>query len=273
MPKYNRCKRGGDINVLPCKTIPEFYNFLKENMHRLPSYLETLQVPGENDLYSIRVPVDKLLKVLKVQLSMSMWINNCNGMLSQDQIMNAFGIRVEGDDYVSEESPFNYLVFLYSPLSPSPEESEYVLQYFYTAACIVQQTTLDSFDSNSSRVDNAFAPNSSRAKDTVHYIDVFCSSQKGHGTILNEMLEAFALKDGVTVMACRGIAGENNAVYAFWLKRGFKRTNNPYSNVSINAYDSNGQPAKVFKMDSPENGFLMMKRITKQSGGKRKVKK
>jgi hypothetical protein len=87
------------------------------------------------------------------------------------------------------------------------------------------------------------------------------------------MLEAFARKDGVNVLACRGIAGEDNRVYAFWLKQGFRRTNNPFSNVSINAYDSNGQPVKVFEMDSPENGYLMMKRVTKQSGGKRKAKK
>jgi hypothetical protein len=48
---------------------------------------------------------------------------------------------------------------------------------------------------------------------------------------------------------------------------------NPYSNVSINAYDGNGEPAKIFEMDSPKNGYLMMKRVTKQSGGKRKTKK
>ena len=273
MPKYNRLKRGGSIDLLPSKTIPEFYSFLKENMHGLPSYLELLQVPNENDIYSIRVPVDKLPKVLKVQLAMSMWIDNCNGTLSQDQILNDFGIRIEGDDYVSEESPLNYLVFLYSSLSPSPEESEYFSPSFFTAACIVQQTTLDSFASNSLRTNNAIVTNSSRAKDVVHYIDIFCSSHKHHGTKLNNMLEAFARKDGVNVLACRGIAGEDNRVYAFWLKQGFRRTNNPFSNVSINAYDSNGQPVKVFEMDSPENGYLMMKRVTKQSGGKRKAKK
>lgn len=264
MPKYNRCKRGGDTSIFPFKTIPEFYHFLKENIYELPSYLEALQVPDENDLYCIRIAVDKLPKVLKVQLAMSMWIDNCNGTLSQDQIHNDFGVRIENDDYVSEPSPSNYLVFLYSPsnptLSPLPEESEYFSPSFFTAACIVQRTTLDSF-----------APNSSN--DIVHYIDVFCSSHKGYGTVLNSMLEAFARKDGVDILACRGIAGEDNKVYAFWLKQGFKRTNNPYSNVSLNPYDNNGQPAKVFEEDSPENGYLMMKQVTKQSGGKRRVLK
>jgi hypothetical protein len=266
MPKNSRLKRGGSIDLLLCKTIPEFYNFLKENMHGLPEYLEVLQVPNENDLYCVRVAVDKLMKVLKMQLAMSMWIDNCNGTLSQDQIHNDFGLKIEGDDYVSQTTPLNYLVFLYSPsnttLSPPPEESEYFSPSFFTAACIVQQTTLDSF-----------ASNSSRSNDTVHYIDIFCSSHKGYGTILNNMLEEFARKDDVNVLACRGIAGEDNRVYAFWLKQGFKRTTNPYSNVSINAYNSNGQPVKVFEMDSPENGYLMMKRVTKQSGGKRKAKK
>lgn len=266
MPKYNRCKRGGDTSIFPFKTIPEFYHFLKENIYGLPSYLEALQVPDENDLYCIRVAVDKLPKVLKTQLSMSMWIDNCNGTLSQDQIMEDFGLRIENDDYVSEPTPLNYLVFLYSPsnatLSPPPEESEYFSPSFFTAACIVHQTTLGSF-----------ASNSSRSEDIVHYIDIFCSSHKGYGTVLNNMLETFARKDGVSIIACRGIAGEKNGVYAFWMKQGFKRTMNPYSNVVINAYNSNGEPAKLFESDSPENGYLMMKRVTKQVGGKRTVKK
>lgn len=274
-------------SLLDITSLPQLYTFLMSN-NANKNIMGINLFEGKYDngcnqnfgkLKCVVMDPSQMSVGLLVQLAMTIWIDNCNGTITQSRIEKNLGItQVDGIYNKSGNNEYK-LVLLYSKNVPnvSPVPMGYTDVYvstFFIGIAMVKETPISEFANIELSKEYKNTPlKESTLQDTVKdvlYIDVFCSKfdaadkpeYKGAGTCLLKTLESI-YKDTYKVFACRGI----KASYDFWTKEdiGFKRTNGKY--VFDKLKDENG-PIAYFSDDTDDSGFLMMKEIV-QSGGKK----
>lgn len=292
----NSTKRGNsNSNILNTKskslssiaTLPELYDFLmSEKTNKNIKGMKLFDVIHDigcnknfGELSCVEMDPKEMTVSLLVQLAMTIWIDNCNGTITQSRIEKNLGItQVDGNYNKSGNSDYA-LVLLYSKNVPnvSPAPMGYTDVYvstFFIGIAMVKKTPINEFANiELSKGYLNTTPTESTLHETIKdvlYIDVFCSKfdaaekleYKGAGTCLLKTLE-YMYNKSYQVFACRGI----KTSYDFWTREdiGFKRTNGKY--IFDKLKDENG-PIAYFSDDTDDNGFLMMKEIV-QSGGKK----
>jgi hypothetical protein len=274
------------LDLSSITSIPQLYTLLNSRPKRTISgikFYDAINDIGCNQnfgkLTCVEMDPSKMTVSLLVQLAMTIWIDNCNGVITQSRIEKNLGIsQVDGEYKKSGDDKYK-LVLLYSQdvSNVSPEPVGYTDVYvstFFIGIAMVRTTGINEFANI--EVSDGYK-NTVLTENTLHktaknvlYIDVFCSKfeasdkpeYKGAGTCLLKTLESI-YKSTHQVFACRGI----KASYDFWtrVENGFKRTNGKY--IFDKLKDEKG-PIAYFSDDTDDNGFLMMKEIV-QSGGKK----